>query len=104
MVEILGQEMRHPHADLIKEWLEDTTRVVEVKTYDKDWFVWEFGDPPFDPRYQWRLKQKPDVFGLINVFPSKTMNWIHTSHTIDPNLKLTFDGETGKLKAAEVIE
>lgn len=57
-----------------------------------------------NPHYQWRVKPepKPDVvqhlilkIGACSI-PTRTQ-------TIHDNLRLTFDGETGKLKSAEVL-
>lgn len=48
--------MRHKHADLIKEWIEDTSIVIQIFHGGK----WEdtHGDPSFYPSYEYRKKPK----------------------------------------------
>ena len=60
--------------------------------------------PRWDENGDYRIKteQKPDVPYCLCLHLNK---WGELDHVRlgKPNLKLTFDGETGKLKAAEVI-
>lgn len=66
-------------------------------------------DPITNDYVEWRIKPevKPDVFALYSVeeYHGETfgpkVEW--TGSFGMSNLKLTFDGETGKLKSAEVI-
>lgn len=46
--------MRHKHADLIKEWIEDTSIVIQI-FYDGKW-VDINGDPSFYQSYEYRKK------------------------------------------------
>lgn len=99
--------MKHKHAELIKAWADGA--VIEQRFTDRNFNYnnWESVKNPIwhDCGCEYRIKPepKPDViryvtcdvrFGGYDVTPSK--------HDGD-NLKLTFDGETGKLKSAEVI-
>ena len=86
----------HKHAELIIAWANGA----EIETrYSAlhEWYlvthpVWKEGCV-----YRIKPEPKPDVVELHNV-----VIWGRTSTTI-PNIKLTFDGETGQLKTAEVI-
>ena len=83
--------------------------MMELKLVDflnpsgKLWKTWARGDvTPFDcPDWQWRVKPepKPDVVRYGFALPT----WWGNVLCPDNNIKITFDGETGKLKSAEVI-
>ena len=45
--------------------------------------------------------QKPDIIDFLYLYSEENVTC--TSTTIAPNLKLTFDVETGKLKSAELL-
>lgn len=99
----------HKHADILRAIADGTT----VQYWSDKWKDRDDDSNAPDPItyyfYEWRIKPevKPDCStfyrvdeyygGLIEPeaerFPSSNMS----------NLKLTFDGETGKLKSAEVI-
>lgn len=91
----------HKHAELIKAWADGA----EIEWYDNTYREHRWKTCPelfiWDEQIQFRIKHepKPDVVETY---------WVGTESAIwnpdkKPNLKLTFDGETGKLKAAEVI-
>jgi hypothetical protein len=87
----------HKHADLIKAWADGA----EIQTYDGIEDVWVdiIGNPAWtSERYRIKPEPKPDVvqFWCASCEPLK--------RPLDNNLKLTFDGETGQLKSAEVIK
>ena len=89
----------HKHAELIKAWA-DGAEIEYFNTTDNKW-------EPIFKGWSWdsmllvdmRIKPepKPDVvqFWCASCEPLK--------RPLDNNLKLTFDGETGKLKSAEVL-
>ncbi len=103
----------HPHAEIIKAWADGApiqmfacNRWVDMKDED--------GVPMFIPEYQYRIKPRPDV--TLNVWvddgdistiacirPSVYVSNATDGHNTQTNLRLTFDGVTGKLKAAEVL-
>ena len=72
----------HPHSELIKAWADGAE--IQIKFYDG----WRDCRPiDWNPNSEYRIKPepKPDVIQFCN-------------------LKLTFDGETGELKSAEVLK
>ena len=92
--------MRHTHADLIIEWANGA----QIQCFRSDYTWVDALDPSWLEYTQYRVKPepKPDVetqyyASIYSVYPAKHFNRI-------PNLKITFDGETGELKAAEVMK
>ena len=87
----------HKHAELIKAWADGA----EIEYFDLHTNCWRFQPAlfPWYEDYKYRIKPepKPDVvqFWCASCEPLK--------RPLDNNLKLTFDGETGKLKSAEVL-
>ncbi len=76
--------------------------------------VWELGHNSFNPithsYYQWRIKPKPkpDVIRHFSVYINELKVVSISAFGVflsseDSSVKLTFDGETNKLKSAEVI-
>jgi hypothetical protein len=100
----------HKHAELIKAWADGSE--IEYKffcggTQWSDWLPMNDGSWTNSPEYEYRIKPepKPDVVKTICVrnCASDGVFMCEGFHEI-PNLKLTFDGETGKLKSAEVLK
>ena len=94
--------MKHKHADLIREWALDTSRVVQYRypsTNDWDDCV---GRPAWNEAVHYRFKPepKPDYHTYAVILN----NSLQVSFVGKPNIKLTFDGETHQLKAAEVLK
>lgn len=89
----------HKHAELIKAWADGAK--IEVFYSEDEWE--EIANPTWNPDAKYRIKPepKPDVVESLFVMPLVT--W-QTRNCIPHNLRLTFYGETGKLKKAEVIE
>jgi hypothetical protein len=86
----------HKHAALIKAWADGA----EVEMWDgESWLPRE--SPYWNEAIVYRIKPepKPDAIGEYYV----DRNTI-TAFSNCRNLRLTFDGETGKLKNAEVLE
>lgn len=86
----------HKHAELIKLWADGA----EIQ-YRKQGEYWVADDEMgWYKDYQYRIKPepKPDIVEWHNVVRSGC------TPTDKPNIKLTFDGETGRLKAVEVTE
>jgi hypothetical protein len=91
------------------EWAADTSKQVQFRTADHQ--PWEEcpGDAPaWIPVFQYRIKPepKPDVVTECRILGAyKSILWNSETNTVSgANLRLTFDGETGKLKKAEVLE
>ena len=98
--------MKHKHADLIHAWADGAK--IECKQIDGSWFD---GDgetsPSWNEDYEYRIKPepKPDV---VKHFLCDFSYLPNTVRFLDEacyrkNLRLTFDGETGELKSAEVL-
>jgi hypothetical protein len=99
----------HKYAEITIAWLNDQSIKLEYRLPNWDrWAVSSpqgFGmNPITHPLYEWRIKPepKPDVVRLIDCWKD-SLGLAFRVKTIANNLKLTFDGETGKLKSAEVI-
>ena len=90
--------MRHKHYDCIVAWAEGK----KIEILSDSTGQWEdlIGIPYWVNNFQFRIKPepKPDVVQTCEVsisFESFTSGY--------PTVQFTFDGETGKLKSAEVI-
>lgn len=86
----------HKHAEIIKAWADGA---------DVEWWHpmlgWvDVGPTPNWPDSTYRIKPepKPDDIAYVKV---DSRSWRYTS--MYANLKLTFDGDTGALKSAEVL-
>ena len=93
----------HKHAELIKLWADGA----EIQ-YRKQGEYWVADDEMgWYKDYQYRIKPepKPDVVDYVRVgeFHRISVCPLEWARETNSNLKLTFDGETGKLKSAKVI-
>ena len=90
----------HKHAELIKAWA-DGAEIQHQHSLSGTWFDCE-GDPKWEPYVIYRIKPqpKPDV---VQMWWASSNDFPRLRIIEDYNLKLTFDGETGKLKSAEVL-
>ena len=95
--------MKHKHCELIKAWADGA--VIEhnnglgywVEQSNPQWNTWDI--------YRIKPEPKPDVECLEYAeFNFDSDDWIVNSLENKRNLKLTFDGETGELKSAEVLK
>ena len=89
----------HVHAELIKAWADGA----EIQVFDEigqSW--WDMPNPDWHDNRQYRIKPtpKPDLrlFYFVSDHVVQCSSAIHIH-----NLALTFDGETGALKSAEVL-
>ena len=96
----------HKHAELIKAWADGAE--IEQKTPHG---VWEnFDNEWTETWYEYRIKPqpKPDRYkcylALEGRIYSEGDSHPFPSGCVYPNLQLTFDGETGRLKSAEVLK
>jgi len=96
--------MKHIHADLIHAWADGAQiqyRKNDRTYYHDYWHDCISTEPMYwSQSYDYRIKPepKPDVVHEMHM-----TRFNSTKIYVDPNLRLTFDGETGKLKKAEVI-
>lgn len=91
----------HKHAELIKAWADGA--IIQYKNHVGDWL--DRFKPTWDPGAEYRIKPEPNPDVVLYAAADVRANGIH-SHSVlyqVDNLKLTFDGEAGKLKKAEVI-
>lgn len=87
----------HKHAELIKAWADGAE--IECRYGGGAWCFVTRPDWDEDCEYRIKPEPKPDVvrYGFAPHY------WGQVVARVDDNLKITFDGETGKLKSAEVI-
>jgi hypothetical protein len=99
----------HKHAKLIKAWAEGA--IIQEKYSFNDWRVFD-GYWQEDKAYTYRIRPepKPDVvyYGVCDQEAARLrvteLEWCFTKLNDEGDLiKFTFDGETGKLKSAEVL-
>ena len=107
----------HKHAELIKAWADGA--IIQYKVRSGVWSDVYDNTPTWGDWEEYRIKPepKPDVITYAHVIGvckhrrpevvcSSSNNWnvdSKPSYTQMANVKFTFDGETGKLKKAEVI-
>jgi hypothetical protein len=101
-----GAKMKTPrkHAELIKAWADGAE--IQVKLPTGAWCYCH--DPYWGDNSVYRIKPepKPDhvYYGVFEMDGSVILESCFTKqHDVGDELKLTFDGETGKLKSAEVL-
>jgi hypothetical protein len=89
--------MRHKHYDCIVAWAEGKTIEV-LQVGSGRWLVND--EPQWQTHVQYRIQPepRPDHYQQYRI-DEHGMPWLSGV----ANLRLHFDGETGKLKAAEVI-
>lgn len=97
----------HKHAELIKAWADGAEIQVSIDG-NKPWHDFENNESPsWSTEYEYRIKPEPkhDVVTSVRVIgKGASIVWNSETHKVlNANLKLTFDGETGELKSAEVI-
>ena len=92
----------HKHAELIKAWADGADIQIHRPHLD-DWK--DDLMPSWEVSFEYRIKPepKPDVVYKFEVDKYKHFHQIDTVAGM-ANLKLTFDGETGELKSAEVLK
>ena len=86
----------HEHAALIKAWADGAE--IEIKLAHSDWSPVAY--PTWNgSEYRIKPEPKPDVvrYGVAALY------WGRDVPNLGDNLKITYDGATGNLKAAEVL-
>jgi hypothetical protein len=98
-------KMKHKHAEFIKAWANGD--VIEIfSTNYNEWIVVD--SPAWCEGHEYRIKPepKPDVvsYAFIDTFSYDCSFCLDLDRSIVHNVKFIWDGETGKLKSAEIIE
>jgi hypothetical protein len=98
--------MKHKHYDMIVAWAEG--KQIQFNALDNNWKP--VGSCPIwveDYEYRIKPEPKPDVVKYLIRGLISHSSWLEfdnqTGHEADGCIKITFDGETGKLKSAEVL-
>jgi len=93
----------HKHADIIKAWADGVQ--IQIKALSGNSWK-DVYDPLWSPLREYRIKPepKPDTIGYLTAESRGICGELTTYRTDCDNVRLTFDGETGKLKAAEVLQ
>jgi hypothetical protein len=98
---------KHVHAELIKAWA-DGAEIEFLNTFSTE-PSWKEASHPcwtLDTKYRVKPRPKPDhvYYGVFERKGSVLLRSCFTKVNDDGDeLKLTFDGETGKLKSAEIL-
>lgn len=106
------KKIPHVHAECIKAWADGAKIQFRMKGSSINWVDLN-GDPGWSTKCDYRVKPepKPDRIAFAMLFvslASRTNNTVGQRVTCPyteqgNNIKLTFDGETGKLKSAEAL-
>lgn len=96
----------HKHAELIKAWADGA--IIQERPINKLNNHWDWSDieePVWASTfYEYRIKPEPKPDCISHVFTTKGGTLCWAQGQMIGNLKLTFDGETGELKSAEVLK
>lgn len=99
--------MKQKHCEVIKAWADG--KQVQVKDVNGNWVTYGYGQVPlWHEHYEYRIKPepKPDVVSSLLTLKEFDGQWSvyqHQQQYYLHQIRITFDGETGKLKSAEVI-
>lgn len=91
--------MKQKHCECIVAWAEGKT--IQFESVGGNWK--DVPHPVWDNTVNYRIKPepKPDYVHEATVNSPDCPGW---RFNIRPNLRMTFDGETGQLKSAEVLK
>ena len=94
----------HIHAAVIKAWADGAT--IEYRgTKLEDWRPFSVCAPSWFPELQYRVKPepKPDWIEIRDLTYNSDFGCIILNGRDNPNIQFVFDGETGRLKDAQVL-
>jgi len=98
----------HKHAKLIKAWADGA--IIQWKDHFGDWNESSNNLPHWDESTEYRIKPepKPDekvfLFKINDGWYIRQSLWVGFNAKPEHHICLTFDGETGELKLAEVLK
>lgn len=93
----------HKHAELIKAWADGAE--IQVLVRDGEWVKTPY--PEWNEDTEYRIKPEPKPNWYRHYMVAKEGDGIYprgTCETMNANLRLNFDGNTGKLIGAEVLK
>lgn len=99
--------MKHKHYDMIVAWAEG--KQIQWNNNGVWHNIFDDNRPYWSKGLEYRIKPepKPDVVKYLIRGLVSNSSWLEfdnqTGHEADGCIKITFDGETGKLKSAEVL-
>jgi hypothetical protein len=94
----------HKHAELIKAWADGAE--IEAYAGSSSWVTIPSPEWYSDTKYRIKPEPKPDLvyYGVFSVNGLIAIDSCFTKyHDEGDHIKVTFDGETGKLKSAEIL-
>lgn len=97
--------MKHKHADLIHAWADGAEVEWRSKQYtSNEWYPNYSPNWDGDAEYRIKSMRNPDLYKYVDVKAVRDgiCKW-NTCLPDEANLGLIFDGETGRLKSAEVL-
>ena len=104
----MGDVMKHKHAELIHAWADGAQIQWRDPKDDERWSDIRIPNWLEDCEYRIKPEPKPDVVKYLIRGLISHSSWLEfdnqTGHEADGCIKITFDGETGKLKSAEVLK
>lgn len=90
----------HKHSELIKAWADGAE--IEYRSADNYWYPTDTPEWLEDEEYRIKPEKKLDCWYELAVKYSPSLHGV--MYEVGPrNLRLIFDGETGKLKEAKVL-
>lgn len=95
----------HKHAELIKAWADGA----EIQyLYDPNQGWQNCNQPTWYENFEYRIKPQPNpdvvYYGIFGNFGAYSIDGCFTKERAHSDqIKIIFDGETGKLKSAEVL-
>ena len=92
---------KHKHCELIKAWA-DGAEIEQACRNGIGEILWCPFKGSWQEHYEYRIKPEPKV-DVVEYWIHKTFAVYEADDIEDANLRLTFDGETGELKSAEVL-
>jgi hypothetical protein len=97
---------KHIHADVIKAWADGAEIQARscISLAENRWGGWcTVENPEWHKHQEYRVKPQDVFFSLLAEITDSQMWSMSTEPNVKKNLKLTFDGITGKLKSAEIL-
>ena len=92
----------HKHAELIKAWA-DGAEIQVLFSEGEEWYVDEH--PDWYEHYKYRIKPTPIKLDIVVLRHLKFWREnLLADPNEEPNIKFVFDGETRKVKSAEVLK